>query len=51
MKYLNYSKSENFYEEQSIKTDTLDNYLNKNNIYNIDLIKIDTEGHELRYKD
>ena len=46
MKYLNYSKSENFYEEQSIKTDTLDNYLNKNNIYNIDLIKIDTEGHE-----
>ena len=31
----------------SLKTSTIDNYVNENNIDIIDLLKIDTEGHEL----
>ena len=30
-----------------VKTDTLDNYCEENNIDNIDILKIDTEGSEL----
>jgi FkbM family methyltransferase len=31
----------------TLKTSTIDNYVNENNINMIDLLKIDTEGHEL----
>jgi len=47
MKYLNISKPNNFFKKISIKTNTLDNYLNEKKILIIDLIKMDTEGHEL----
>ena len=35
-----------FLKKKIVKTITLDKYLNENKIKNIDLIKIDTEGHE-----
>ena len=35
------------FETFEVKTDTLDNYCEKNNIDNIDVLKIDTEGSEL----
>ena len=46
MKYLNVKKINNFFKTITIKTDTLDNYIKKKKILQIDLIKIDTEGHE-----
>jgi FkbM family methyltransferase len=46
MRLLNSSKENNFFKKIEITTNTLSNYLNDNNILNIDLIKIDTEGHE-----
>lgn len=39
-------KKKNFFKKIKINTDTLDNYLIKNNIKKICLLKIDTEGHE-----
>ena len=46
MSFLNVSKVDNFFKKQVIKTTTLDKYLYDNRIFNVDLIKIDTEGHE-----
>jgi len=46
MSFLNIFKVDNFFKKQVIKTTTLDKYLYDNHILNIDLIKIDTEGHE-----
>ncbi len=46
MNFLNMSKGDNFFKKQVIKTTTLDKYLYDNHIFNVDLIKIDTEGHE-----
>ena len=46
MRLLNSSKENNFFKKIEMTTNTLSNYLNDNNILNIDLIKIDTEGHE-----
>ena len=46
MSFLNVSKVGNFFKKQVIKTTTLDKYLYDNHIFNVDLIKIDTEGHE-----
>ena len=40
--------TKNIYEKKiSIKTNTLDNFIKKNKIKKIDILKIDTEGHEL----
>ena len=47
LKYLNIKKPTKFFKKTSIKTDTLDSYIAKNKIFSIDLIKMDTEGHEL----
>ena len=43
-----YSVNENEYIEhqQEVDLDTLDNYCNENNIDNIDILKIDTQGYE-----
>lgn len=40
------SKKKDFFKKIKISTDTLDNFLEKNKITKICLIKIDTEGHE-----
>jgi FkbM family methyltransferase len=48
--FLNkFPEAERFDVVKSIKvqTDTLDNQLKKNNIFDIDFMKIDTQGHEL----
>jgi FkbM family methyltransferase len=34
-------------EKVTVKVDTLDQYCSRNNIQHIDLLKVDTEGHEL----
>tara|TARA_B100002052_G_C15833359_1_gene576550 strand:+ start:327 stop:1049 length:723 start_codon:yes stop_codon:yes gene_type:complete len=45
--YLNFfSKNKNFYSKSKVKIDRMDNILKKENIKNIDLIKIDTEGYD-----
>ena len=46
LRLLNSSKKKEFFNEIQITTYTLANYLSDNKILNIDLIKIDTEGHE-----
>jgi FkbM family methyltransferase len=46
MRFLNSSKKNDFFNKIEITTNTLANYLSDNKILNIDLIKIDTEGHE-----
>ena len=46
MRFLNSSKKNEFFNKIEITTNTLANYLSDNKILNIDLIKIDTEGHE-----
>lgn len=46
MNFLNISKVENFFSKQTIKTVPLEKYLDDNNINKVDIIKIDTEGHE-----
>ena len=43
---LGLKKNENFFEKIEVKLEMLDEYLMKNNIISIDLLKIDTEGHE-----
>lgn len=42
----NYNKN-SFFKKIEIVTDTLENYLHDHYIPKIDLLKIDTEGHEL----
>ncbi len=39
-------KNRNYYENLKVKLETLDNYIKKKDIKKIDLLKIDTEGHE-----
>tara|TARA_Y100001958_G_C21204581_1_gene530838 strand:- start:73 stop:792 length:720 start_codon:yes stop_codon:yes gene_type:complete len=43
---LGLSKNKNFYETLKVKLETLDDYLKEKDIQKIDLLKIDTEGHE-----
>ena len=47
LKYLSVRKPDNFFKKITINTDTLDSYLAKKKIFKIDLVKMDTEGHEL----
>ncbi|MBU1864122.1 MAG: FkbM family methyltransferase, partial [Candidatus Omnitrophica bacterium] len=37
----------NFSQSEKVSIDTIDNYCSENNIQQIDLLKIDVEGHEL----
>ncbi len=37
--------------KEEVKVDTIDNYMNKNNIERIDIIKIDTQGYEPKILD
>jgi len=46
LKILNIKKKESFYHKLPITILTLDYFIEKNNIQNIDLLKIDTEGYE-----
>ena len=39
-------KNKKYYENLKVKLETLDNYIKKKGIKKIDLLKIDTEGHE-----
>ena len=45
-KEFNTSEKSFVTETQPVQVDTLDNYLNQNNINKIDLLKIDTQGYE-----
>ena len=45
-KNTKYNKDLNVESEETINIETLDNYVKKNNISFIDLLKIDTQGHE-----
>ena len=45
-KYLPSLRVENFFKEFEIKQIKLENYIAKNNLKNIDFLKIDTEGYE-----
>ena len=45
-KEFNTSEKSFVTETQQVQVDTLDNYLNQNNINKIDLLKIDTQGYE-----
>ena len=47
-KYLSFSKGIFFFREFEIKQVKLENYLIKNNLKNIDFLKIDTEGYEFQ---
>ena len=46
LKILNIKKKELFFHQIPIKILTLDHFIEKHNIQNIDLLKIDTEGYE-----
>ena len=46
MKILNIKNKDAFYHKLPITILTLDYFIEKNNIQNIDLLKIDTEGYE-----
>ncbi len=48
LKILNVKNKESFSKKIPIKLITLDNFIEKNRIENIDLLKIDTEGFELK---
>ena len=43
---LNFRNKKKVYESFKLKTETLDNYIEKNNINKISFLKIDTEGYE-----
>ena len=44
-------KDEFTIRKEEVKVDTIDNYMNKNNIDRIDIIKIDTQGYEPKILD
>ena len=46
LKILGLNKKDNFYKKLHVKLGLLDDYLNNKKIEKIDLLKIDTEGHE-----
>ena len=46
LKILGLDKKDNFYENLNVKLYLLDDYLDSKKIDKIDLLKIDTEGHE-----
>ena len=46
LKILGIFKNNNYYKNSKVKLDLLDNYLIRKKIEKIDLLKIDTEGHE-----
>ena len=46
LKILNIGKKDSFQSKVPIKILSLDYFIEKNNIQNIDLLKIDTEGYE-----
>ena len=46
LKILNIKNKDRFYHKIPIKVLTLDSFIEQNNIQNIDLLKIDTEGYE-----
>ena len=46
LKILNINKIDNFYKKTPIKMTSLDNYIRKEKIQFIDVLKIDTEGFE-----
>lgn len=43
-----YKPNENFNKSEQITIDTVDNFCGQNNIQRIDLLKLDTEGNELK---
>ena len=47
LRILNIKKQESFFQKIPISIITLDHFIEKNKIKNIDLLKIDTEGYEL----
>ena len=47
LKILNVNNYKNFYKKVPIKLIKLDDYIEKNKITKIDILKIDTEGFEL----
>ncbi len=47
LKILNIKSEKNFFKKIPIKLTSLDNYIEKKNLYKIDILKIDTEGYEL----
>ena len=48
IKILNFNKVEDFYKKIPIKMMKLSNYIDENKISKIDILKIDTEGYELK---
>tara|TARA_Y100000768_G_scaffold359909_1_gene316764 strand:+ start:85 stop:804 length:720 start_codon:yes stop_codon:yes gene_type:complete len=48
IKILNFNKVENFYKKIPIKMMKLSDYIDENKITKIDILKIDTEGYELK---
>lgn len=48
MKILNIKNSEDYYIKEKISEITLSEYIKKNKIEKIDILKIDTEGYELK---
>jgi len=48
IKILSFNKVEDFYKKIPIKMIKLSDYIDKNNISSIDILKIDTEGYELK---
>jgi len=48
MKILNFNKVEDFYEKIPIQMIKLNDYINEKKIYKIDILKIDTEGYEMK---
>ena len=48
MKILNFKKVEDFYKKEKIQMIRLNDYIRQKKISKIDILKIDTEGYELR---
>jgi len=48
MKIFNFNKVEDYYEKIPIQMIKLNDYINEKKIYKIDILKIDTEGYEMK---